>query len=146
MHAYMIEGFNFYANSVRQRTHFSASSSSHESGCRSTFGSSRPQRHPARTCCQNNSQPAANGHKRIRQKFEKYPDGPTRIDTPVDAYNRRDVVAGRVYESLSLDSEDDLRGLALHAGNLSQVSTGTFIAGLGVTTLFVQAPKLACKG
>ncbi len=109
MHAYAMDGLTSNALLVRQRTHLSASSSSRDSCFRSTFGT-RPHRRPARTCCQKTDQQAANGSERIKQKFEKYPDGPTRMDTPIEAYNRRDIVAGRVYDSLSLDSEDDIRG------------------------------------
>ncbi len=110
MHAFVMEGLNATALLVRQRTHLSASSSSRESGLRNTFGS-RPKRASARTCSQKHEQQADNGNERIKQKFEKYPDGPTRMDTPIEAY-RRDVIPGRVYESLSLDSEDEIRGYA----------------------------------
>lgn len=47
----------------------------------------------------------------MRQKFEKYPDGPTQMDTPIAAYgHRQDVVAGKAFESVALDSEDNIRG------------------------------------
>ena len=108
MHASVMEGLNANALLVRQRTHLSASSSSRESGLRNTFGS-RPKRGCARSCSQKDDQQRENGNERIKQKFEKYPDGPTRMDTPIEAY-RRDVIPGRVYESLSLDSEDEIRG------------------------------------
>ncbi len=110
MHASVMEGLNATALLVRQRTHLSASSSSRESGLRNTFGS-RPKRGSARTCSQKHEQQPENGNERIKQKFEKYPDGPTRMDTPIEAY-RRDVIPGRVYESVSLDSEDEIRGYA----------------------------------
>ena len=105
-----MEGLNATALLVRQRTHLSASSSSRESGFRNTFGS-RPKRGSARTCCQKHEQQPENSNDRIKQKFEKYPDGPTRVDTPIEAY-RRDIIPGRVYESLSLDLEDEIRGYA----------------------------------
>ena len=105
-----MEGLNAAALLVRQRTHLSASSSSRESGFRNTFGS-RPKRGSARTCCQKHEQQPENSNDRIKQKFEKYPDGPTRVDTPIEAY-RRDIIPGRVYESLSLDLEDEIRGYA----------------------------------
>lgn len=110
MHASRMEGLNATALLVRQRTHLSASSSSRESGLRNTFGS-RPTRGSARTCSQKHEQQPENSTERIKQKFEKYPDGPTRMDTPIEAY-RRDVIPGRVYESLSLDSGDEIRGYA----------------------------------
>ncbi|DBB11368.1 TPA: hypothetical protein ACH3X3_006790 [Trebouxia sp. C0006] len=104
-----MEGLNATALLVRQRTHLSASSSSRESGFRNTFGS-RPKRGSARTCSQKHEQQPENSNDRIKQKFEKYPDGPTRVDTPIEAY-RRDIIPGRVYESLSLDLEDEIRGV-----------------------------------
>lgn len=110
MHASLMEGLNATALLVRQRTHLSASSSSRESGFRNTFGS-RPKRGSARTCSQKHEQQPENSNDRIKQKFEKYPDGPTRVDTPIEAY-RRDIIPGRVYESLSLDLEDEIRGYA----------------------------------
>ena len=103
-----MEGLNTNALLVRQRTHLSASCSSRDSGLRHPFGT-RPLRRAAGPCCQKQEQQAQNGNERVKQKFEKYPDGPTRQDTPIDAY-RRDVIAGRVYDSLSMDSEDDIRG------------------------------------
>ncbi len=105
-----MEGLNATALLVRQRTHLSASSSSRESGFRNTFGS-RPKRGSARTCSQKHEQQPENSNDRIKQKFEKYPDGPTRVDTPIEAY-RRDIIPGRVYESLWLDLEDEIRGYA----------------------------------
>lgn len=108
MHAFMMEGLHTNALLVRQRTHLSASCSSRDSGLRHPIGT-RPLRRAAGPCCQKQEQQAQNGNERVKQKFEKYPDGPTRQDTPIDAY-RRDVIAGRVYDSLSMDSEDDIRG------------------------------------
>lgn len=110
MHAHVMEGFSSSALLVRQRTHLSASSSSRESGFRNTF-SSKPQRRSARICCRKEEQQAGNGNQRIKQKFEKYPDGPTQMDHPIEAH-RQNVVAGKVYDTLSLDSEDDIRGYA----------------------------------
>ena len=106
-----MEGFSSSALLVRQRTHLSASSSSRESGFRNTFGS-KPQRRSARICCQKQEQQADNGNQRIKQKFEKYPDGPTQMDHPIEAHRQNIVPRERVYDSLSLDSEDDIRGYA----------------------------------
>ena len=91
---------------VRQRTHLSASCSNRNSGSRNFFGS----RHPkscSRPRCQQQDQESERGH--VKQKFEKYPDGPTQMDTPIEAY-KRNIVAGKAFESVSYDSEDNLRG------------------------------------
>ena len=105
MHAALMEALPSSSLLVRQRSHLSASSSGRENLLRTPLG--RSQRRPARTCCQ--QQEGQNGSDRIKQKFEKYPDGPTQMDTPVEAY-RRDIVAGKVFDSLSLDSQDEPRG------------------------------------
>ena len=105
MHAALMETMSSNALLVRQRSHLSASSSGRECALRNAF--SRGHRRSARPCCQ--QQDRQNGSERVRQKFEKYPDGPSRVDTPVEAY-RRDVIAGRGFERLSVDSHAELRG------------------------------------
>lgn len=90
---------------IRQRTHLSASSSGRESTFRNASGKS--QRRPVRTRGQH--QDGQNGTSRIKQQFEKYSDDPAHVETSVEAY-RRDIVAGKAFDSLSLDSHDEPRG------------------------------------
>ena len=94
---------------VRQRTHLSASCSNRNPGSRNFFSSRHPSR-CSRPRCQQQDQETEKDRGHVRQKFEKYPDGPTQMDTPIAAY-KRDIVAGKAFESIiSYDSEDNIRG------------------------------------
>lgn len=108
LNARPMDSLSSHAMLVRQRTHLSASCSSRDS-CSKHFFSTRPPRRSTRTRCQQQKQEAEKGSGHVKQKFEKYPDGPTQMDTPIAAY-RRDIVAGKAFESVAFESDDNIRG------------------------------------
>lgn len=100
---------------ARQHTHFSASSSSRTPAYRHHFSGRLPRRAAQRVFCQQQNKQDGFHHPEQARELtqEKFPAAsehtPAGAATAIDAY-RRDVVPGRVYDSLSFDSQDAERG------------------------------------
>lgn len=111
-----MDNMSLHALLTRQNTHLFASSSSNSPVHRHHF-SSRPPRRAAQSARTRKEYREGQLHhpEQARERTQqKYPaaseDTPAGTATAIEPYSSRQVVPGKVYDSLSFDSEDAERG------------------------------------